>query len=81
MRQHIARAAYRATWENYLLCRSRRGRTELGDLLDHLQCFCVEPPRPGAEWDAFVATLPGFNAYWERFHSSCKEEAARMNEK
>lgn len=73
MRQHIAQAAYRATWENFLLNRDpdvRRGFTEL---LDDLQEFCVAPPRAGPEWDAFTASLPGFNAYWERFHSSCKE--------
>ena len=81
MRKHIAKAAYRATWENYLLRRCRDERRQLEELMDELQSYCVVPPNPGPEWDEFVATLPGFNAYWERFHTSCKEAIDRMEKK
>lgn len=81
MREHIARSAYRATWENYLLCRDRKERRVLEKLMDELQQYCVNPPRPGPGWDDFVATLPGFNQYWERFRASYKDAMERAEGK
>lgn len=67
--QETYRAAWLAFYELLQLApgisadlMTAKGRMQ--KLMDSVQPFCCADGRPCAEWDAFKATLPGYNEFW-----------------
>lgn len=66
-----ARDAFHRAWVQHRLAgfagdRGFDAQVACERVMDAVQVDCVDDGKPGAEWDAFVATLPGYCEYWEQ---------------
>lgn len=59
-----AQSIYRAAWSARCLATTKEQRRACEQSMDAVQSDCVDGGRPGPEWTAFIATLPGYNAFW-----------------
>jgi len=64
-----AQASYRASWGQRCLATTDAQRLAAERAMDAVQPYCVGTEgkgdgRPGPEWDAFKASLPGYNDCW-----------------
>lgn len=59
-----AQAFYRSAWQWRCFARTDKERRMAGEMMDSVQARCTDAGRPGTEWDAFAATLPGYLASW-----------------
>lgn len=66
-----AQLAYRQAWCVRCLATTQDQRVGAEKVMDAVQPHCVDNGRPGPEWDAFIATLPGFVEFWQRFRREC----------
>lgn len=71
MTKEESQAAYRAAWHAYLLAKTPEGRRVFEKAMDQHQEGCVDSKRAGPEWEAFIATLPGYKESWARFGKEC----------
>ncbi len=76
-----AQTTYRAAWQSYLFAKTERERDMWARTMDDAQMHCVKSGRPGPEWDAFRATLPGFNEFWDGCKASFDLKVKAMREK
>jgi len=63
-----AKEAYRQAWLGWCLATKRESKELFEQRMDSLQSSIT--PGPGAEWQAFVETLPGFIEFWEGWKES-----------
>ena len=66
-----ARQAYREAWSAYCLTKDPKKKRELEECMDALQPQIA--PGPNEEWMAFARSLPGFLAFWNRWHEEVTE--------
>ena len=77
MNKSEAQTAYRRAWENRCLARTAADQIAAEQAMDAVQPYCVDNGRPGPEWDAFRATLPGYNDHWARLASAIEKPIKR----
>lgn len=64
-----AQAAYRVAWTGWLQSTTEEARQLFEQRMDEVQPFCTSTGRPGPEWKAFIDTLPGYHAVWNRMYA------------
>lgn len=66
MEKSLAQQTYRRAWTEYATCTDPARRKLLEVAMDGVQPDCVDSRGPGPEWEAFIATLPGYREHWDR---------------
>lgn len=68
-----AEDGYRAAWSQYCLNPTR----ELEKIMDALQSQIATGPSD-PRWNAFISTLPGYEAFWGRWYADVMKIADAM---
>lgn len=78
MTKQEAQAAYRAAWRSWCFAKTPADKKAAEQAMDAVQEGCVDGGRPGPEWDAFKATLPGYNEHWAGLAEECERMIKKM---